>query len=173
MLRFIYVMFLSVIAFNTAINAQGETIPESVWKDRTEYKAAEKLVTKYIREIEENPVENLKNKEKIDFVLRWILGCPYIAIKLKNGYFEKILTDPNYAFANYAACGILFGEVLYYLENPFDRNRKNALRNGVYYTMEMYKKLKVYNDETTCEILELFIRLEDDNTLNKFIFLDN
>ena len=171
--RFFYVIFLSIIAFSTASYAQGETIPEPVWKDRTEYKAAEKLVVKYIRDIEKDPVGNLKHEEKTSYILRWILGCPYVTIKLRNGYFEKILTDPDYVFADYTAYGMLFGEVLYYLENPFDRDRTNALRSGVYYTMDMYKKLKVHDDETTCEILELFIRLEQDNTLNKFIFLDN
>lgn len=173
MSKIIYVIFFFIAAFNVASYAQGDIVPEAVWKNRAEYKAAEKLVLTYIKDIENDPVANLSNQAKTDYVLRWILGCPYVAIKLKNGYFEKILTDNRYEFANFTAYGMLFGEVLYYLENPFDRDKTNALRSSVYYTMDVYKKLKVHNDQTTCEILELFIRLEQDNTLNKFIFLDN
>jgi hypothetical protein len=162
-----------MFTFNLASYAQGETVPDAVWKNRAEYKMSEKLVLAYIKDIENDPVSNLENKAKTDYVLRWILGCPYLAIKLKNGYFEKILTDNTYEFANFMAYGMLFGEVLYYLENPFDRDKTNAMRSSVYYTMDIYKKLKIHNDQTTCEILELFIRLDQDNTLNKFIFLDN
>jgi len=168
-----YVIFLSIFTFNVASYAQGETIPEPVWKSRAEYKMSEKRILAYIRDIQKDPVANVENKAKTDYVLRWILGCPYVAIKLKNSYFEKILSDDRYEFANFIAHGMLFGEVLYYLENPFDRDKTNAMRSSVYYTIDVYKKLKVHNDETTCEILELFIRLEQDNTLNKFIFLDN
>jgi hypothetical protein len=173
MSKFFYVLFLSIVTFNATSYAQGETVPEPIWKNRAEYKISEKLVLQYIKDIEKDPVGNLENQAKTDYVLRWILGCPYVAIKLKNAYFEKILTDNRYEFANFMAFGMLFGEVLYYLENPFDRDKKNAMRSSIYYTMGVYKKLKVYNDQTTCEILELFIRLEQDNTLNKFIFLDN
>jgi hypothetical protein len=163
------VLFLGVQAISFA---QTE-IPKPEWGSRSDFKASEDLVKSFIRDIEKDPINDLKKKEKADYVIRWVMACPYVAIKLKNGYFEKILNDDKYKFANYNAYGLVFGEVLYYLENPFDRDRSNAFRSGVYFAMDMYRKLKAHDDKTKCETLELFLKLEENNTLNTFIFLEN
>ncbi len=173
MIKYFNLIIFTLLFSTVASFGQSDSIPKAIWRSRADYKASEALVIQYMRDIENNPVSDLENKEKSNYVLRWILGCPYVALKLKNDYFEKILVDKNYHYANYVAYGLLFGEVLYYLENPFDRNKTNALRSGVYYAMDMYKKLKVHDDSSTCGIMEAFIRLDNENTLNKFIFLDN
>ncbi len=152
--------------------AQTE-IPDANWESRSEFKASEELVKTFIRDIEKNPINDLQKQEKADYVIRWTMACPYVAIKLKNGYFEKILNDEKYKFADYNAYGLVFGEVLYYLENPYDRDRTNAFRSGVYFAMNMYKKLKEHDKRIKCETLELFLKLEENNTLNTFIFLEN
>lgn len=164
---------LLIVVSGVTSYAQSDTIPEAIWNNRLEYKASEKLVMQYIRDIQNNPVKDLENRGKLDYVIRWTLGCPYVALKLQNPYFEKILTDNSYQYSDYTAYTLLFGEVLYYLENPFDRDKTNAFRSGVYYVMDVYKKLKIHDDSTTCQTLELFIKLEENNTLNKFIVLDN
>lgn len=171
-MRILYLLFFFLLV-TTNILAEQDTIPEASWENRAAYKASEKLVVQYMKDIEQNPVSDLERREKSDYIIRWILGCPYVALKLRNRYFEKILTDEDYHFADYTAYTLLFGEVLYYLENPFDRNKTNALRNGIYYSMEVYKKLKIYDNSTTCETYELFIRLDENKTLNKFIVLDD
>lgn len=172
MSRVIYLFILLFIA-SVDLVAQHDSIPEARWETRSDYKASEKLVIQYMRDIEKNPVSDVAKREKLDYVLRWILGCPYIALKLHNRYFERILTDEDYNYADYTAYTLLFGEVLYNLENPFDRDKANAFRSGVYYAMDVYKKIKAHDDATTCETLELFIRLDENNTLNKFIVLEN
>lgn len=171
MIRLFYLLIFLLVGVTTVM-AQ-DSVPEARWESRTDYKASEKLVMQYMRDIEKDPVSDLENREKLDYVIRWILGCPYVALKLRNRYFEKILTDEDYDFADYTAYTLLFGEVLYYLENPFDRDRTNAFRSGVYYSMDVYKKLKAHDNSTTCETFELFIRLDENNTLNKFIVLDD
>ncbi|MGB1121623.1 MAG: hypothetical protein ACPG3Z_06485 [Saprospiraceae bacterium] len=148
-------------------------VPEARWESRADYKASEQLVITYMRDIQKDPVSDLKNREKSDYVMRWILGCPYVALKLQNRYFESILMDEAYHLADYTAYTLLFGEVLYYLENPFDRDRKNAFRSGIRYSMEVYKKLKAHDNSTTCKTFELFIRLDENNILDKFIILDD
>jgi hypothetical protein len=164
-----FVLFLGI-----QVNSFAQTeIPKPDWQSRSDFKASEDLVKTFIRDIEKNPVNDLQKQEKADYVIRWVMACPYVAIKLKNGYFEKILNDNKYKFANYNAYGLVFGEVLYYLENPFDRDRSNAFRSGVYFAMDMYKKLKEHDNRTKCETLELFLKLEENNTLNTFIFLEN
>lgn len=172
MSKFTILFVVLFFGIQSVVKAQSE-IPKPEWASRTDFKASEDLVKTFIRDIEKNPVNDLKKQEKTDYVIRWVMQCPYVAIKLKNGYFEKILNDDKYKFANYNAYGLVFGEVLYYLENPFDRDRSNAFRSGVYFAMDMYRKLKEYDDKTKCETLELFLKLEENNTLNTFIFLEN
>lgn len=178
MRRITYLIFLSIIMSSVASFAHTDetinidTVPEAIWNNRTEYKASEKRVVQYLKDIENDPVSDLESREKLDYIIRWVLGCPYVSLELRSPYFEKILTDEEYQYADYTAYTLLFGEVLYFLENPFDRDKSNAFRSGIYYVMNVYKKLKLYDDATTCQTLELFIRLDENNTLNKFIVLD-
>ncbi len=167
-------LFVSLLFFfSTTIFAQEEAIPEAVWNSRTEFKASEERIMRYIKELEENPTKDLERKSKANYIMRWVMSCPYTTVKLNDGYFVKILTDKNYKHAEFLAYSLVFGEVLYYLENPYDRDRTNAFRNGVYYSMNIYRKVKAFDSKTTCETLELFLKLEENNTLNSFIFLEN
>lgn len=164
-------LMIALIMLTFSVQAQTE-ISGANWDTQEEYKAAKGTIIRYIKRLENNPLEDLGSRSITNYLLSWIAGSNEVAIKLDDFYFTKILNDQKYKYGDFLAYGLIFGQVVHLLEYPNDIDRNNAYRRGVYYAINVYEKLKAKDASTKCETLELFIKLKENGTLNSFIKLE-
>lgn len=156
-----------VLLMGTFTKAQSTELAN--WKGPSQYRAAEPKIAELISDLEGDPLQDVKKRKMSNYILTWLVGVPYLRINIQDELYLKIQNDPTYKYGDFLANGLLFGEGLYYIENQGRRDKVAAYRRGVYYTINMYEKIKAYDNSVKCKTIENFIKLRDKNQLDLFL----
>ncbi len=141
------------------------------WKIEKDYIEVEDKITKNILWLESNPLtENEKSKEVARYVMKWLLGCPHLTVKL-DGYIIPIIQQANYEYVDDLQGIYLFGKMLYLINNQGNqRSEVDSIVRGIIGVLNAYEAIKKSKgEEAINDTLEKFKQLKADDELRKYV----
>lgn len=147
----------------------------SDWSTEDEYRGAEEQVIENIKWLENNPLpedEELR-KEVGAYVLKWLMGCPYLTVDMDLKYEGPIMTDKKYEYSGKIATLFLFGKALYMLEHPDEKKKAmedGSNERGIISMLTAYKVLvKEKGDKAKHKTMEKYVKLQNEGKLTEFV----
>ncbi|MCP4460793.1 MAG: hypothetical protein GY816_22640 [Cytophagales bacterium] len=163
------IVFL-IILFSTHSFSQDISGNQN-WKIPQDYKEVEAKIVKNIQWLENNPlIENEESKEVARYVMKWVLGCPHLTVKL-DGYIIPILQQSNYEYVDDLQGIYLFGKMLYLINNQgIETSEIDSMVRGIVGILNAYTAIKnIKGDVASNETLEKFKELNEEGELKKHI----
>lgn len=174
-MRTIFTLTFFLIAFCTYQSFGQNLDGPNEWTTKEEYKSAESQVIENIKWLETNPLhddEELR-KEVGAYVMKWLLGCPYLTIEMSLKYEGDIMMDKKYEYAGKVATLFLFGKALYMLEHPDEKKKeleRNSDERGIISMVTAYKILvEQKGKDAKHKTMDKYVKMEKEGKLAEFV----
>lgn len=162
-------LVLTLIIIPGWLSAQQLTSQD--WQTENDYREVEDIVLKNILWLESNPLSMANNDTKslTTYVLNWLSGTPYVAVKYDEIFLSHLTDSKKYKFGEKFRITYLFGKAYYLVTNQSAPSEIESCVRGIEGMVTVYEELKKIDPEVRHARLEKYSRLAARGKLSTYV----
>ena len=173
MKKFVYLFLIPVLLFSSIpVFSQIPEVPEGfTFRTSRDYLEKQDLVVSCILWLQQNHPEDYepRRKEMNRFVSSWLSGAPGLSIKTNDAFYQEILSEKAYPFAEDLGKVYLYSKALHVMSRPGSKDDNTAKMAGTEEMLKLYKVI-IDNDPTnSSKVLDKYLKLQEKAKLSAYI----
>ena len=167
----IRLILIGVVLLFFPICLLGQQITDQAWQTEEDFRAVEPIVLENIEWLENHPLATPSNDTKAltEYVLNWLSGTPYIAVKYDEIFLDRLANSKKYKFGEKFRITYLFGKSYYMINNQSEASEISACSRGIEGMVAVYAELKKVDSSVHHGMLEKYSRLLKTGKLESYV----